>query len=244
MFIDIEYASYMSWPALEQVDRDGWILRFAGGYTKRANSVNVLSVEGENILQRIVRCEEEYSERNLPCVFRLLSFNDNTPIETILDQRNYSMGDHSLVMVQDIRNKVFPSFKFRLFSPEDWLPIYCRLNGRDAADQPIHIKMIRSIQYPVLYAVLSENNEAVSCALGVVCHGYFGLFDMVTHPDYRNRSYGTKLIIGMLSWAKQQGASIAYLQVVAENRPAVGLYSKLGYQPGYEYHYRIQYYEG
>jgi ribosomal protein S18 acetylase RimI-like enzyme len=38
------------------------------------------------------------------------------------------------------------------------------------------------------------------------------------------------------------GASSSYLQVVAENTPAVGFYKKLGYEPAYEYHYKIQNY--
>ena len=38
----LEELAFRSWPALETRDIAGWRLRFAGGYTKRANSINAL----------------------------------------------------------------------------------------------------------------------------------------------------------------------------------------------------------
>ena len=239
-FISIEHASCHSWPALEQIDREGWILRFAKGYAKRANSVSVLSTGTENVVQNVIQCEEAYNSRNLPCIFRLLSFNDNFHIETILDQRGYIPGDHSLVLIQDIYNKTFSFPALRFLTSGEWLPIYCCLNEKDLSGYNTHMEMISRIKHQTLFAVSQKEHKDVSCALGVLCDGNFGLFDMVTHPYYRNQGYGAELITGMLSWAKQQGATTAYLQVVSDNMPAVRLYSKLGYKPGYEYHYRIQ----
>ncbi len=70
--------------------------------------------------------------------------------------------------------------------------------------------------------------------------GYFGIFDIVTHPHHRNKGYGYELINGMLHWAAQNHADAAYVQVVTGNTPARGLYKKLGFDLLYEYKYKVQ----
>ncbi|MBN1906694.1 MAG: GNAT family N-acetyltransferase [Deltaproteobacteria bacterium] len=105
------------------------------------------------------------------------------------------------------------------------------------------MKIINKIKERHILASLSENNRIISCGLGVLSDGLFGLFDIVTHLKHRNKGYGYKLINGMLHWALENGASSSYLQVIAENTPAIGLYKKLDYEIAYGYHYKIQNYK-
>ncbi len=100
--------------------------------------------------------------------------------------------------------------------------------------------MISRIKDEILLVVLRRGSKEVSCGLGVIHNGIFGIFDIVSHNEYRNKGCGTELVNGMLSWAVNNGAHTAYVQVVAENKPAVSLYHKLGYVPGYEYYYKVQ----
>jgi hypothetical protein len=39
----LEELSLGAWPARSAVFHDGWVLRFADGYTRRANSVNLIA---------------------------------------------------------------------------------------------------------------------------------------------------------------------------------------------------------
>jgi ribosomal protein S18 acetylase RimI-like enzyme len=75
--------------------------------------------------------------------------------------------------------------------------------------------------------------------LGVLERDWFGLFDIVTHPDYRQQGLATQLIAEMLDWAISEGAKNSYLQVMENNAPALGLYAKLGYVDAYGYWYRV-----
>ena len=238
--LNIETAGLNAWPAFSQVDDDGWIARFADGYTKRANSVTVLQPKSDSTEMHILQYERLYNEKGQPCIFRLLSFNDNSVLETLLDARGYTKGDHSIVLSQDLKNREFKAFEFESITIEAWMRHYCELSGKEINMHSTHIRIIKNIRGKYLPAVLSENNNIISCGLGVISDGLFGIFDIVTNPQYRKKGYGYKLINGMLHWAIRNSASGAYVQVVAENTPAVGLYRKLGYEPAYEYHYKIQ----
>ena len=57
--------------ALNVMQYDGWLLRFASGYTNRANSVSVLYPSTIDPDEKITYCEECYRRQNLPCVFKL-----------------------------------------------------------------------------------------------------------------------------------------------------------------------------
>ncbi len=38
-YTEIEHAAFAAWPAFEQIALGDWIVRYAKGHTKRANSV-------------------------------------------------------------------------------------------------------------------------------------------------------------------------------------------------------------
>jgi len=100
--------------------------------------------------------------------------------------------------------------------------------------------ILRNIASKKCFAVLLKDNQVVSCGLGVLENQYIGLFEVITAKTERRKGFGKELILNILNWAKQNGAQKAYLQVVMNNKPALNLYSKLGFQEVYQYFYRIK----
>jgi ribosomal protein S18 acetylase RimI-like enzyme len=72
----------------------------------------------------------------------------------------------------------------------------------------------------------------------VVEAGYVGLYDIVTNAEHRRQGHGRRLIGDLLTWAKGEGAHMAYLQVMLNNEPALRLYAGLGFEEVYRYWYR------
>jgi GNAT superfamily N-acetyltransferase len=87
--------------------------------------------------------------------------------------------------------------------------------------------------------VLLRAGERVVCTAQVAIDGSLvGVFDVITAPDARGKGYATLACAWLLSWAWQHGANLAYLQVQADNAPAIAAYRKFGFATAYTYHYR------
>ena len=102
-----------------------------------------------------------------------------------------------------------------------------------------HREILHTIPSQRLLVSLEDSGQPVACGLGVLETRYFGLFDLITAPQHRNKVYGTQLASSLLRWAQEQGAWHAYLQVMSLNEPARHLYAKLGLANAYQYWYRI-----
>ncbi len=239
----IEQASLNAWPGLQQVLYDGWMLRFAGGYTKRANSVNPLFPSSLGLDEKIRFCEGRYAERGLPPIFRLTSFAAPAELDPALADRDYRRVAPTSVMHRDLEPLAGPpagSVKLGEESAGDWLALFCQFSGSTLNEHQTHRQILESILGQTLFASLSDSGRAVACGLAVLEGDCVGLFDLVTDPACRNRGYGTELVSGLLAWARQHGARHAYLQVVEANAPARHLYAdKLGFRPLYRYWYRV-----
>lgn len=239
----LEEITLNAWPALQSVFFDGWVLRFANGYTKRANSVNPLFPSTLDTLEKIISCERIYREKGLRPVFKLTPFSSPADIDDLLAQQNYKVIDETCVLHLDLDQydpvADLPE-SLQIHVLDQWLPIFCDHKDASIQTHQTHLEMLKLISSPCLPVTWqNESGFDVASAMGVLEDEYFGLFDMVTKPIYRQQGHATKLVSGMLEWAKQQGARHAYLQVVEANTAARGLYSKLGYRELYRYWYRV-----
>ena len=95
----IEEISLKAWPAFETINHQGWLMRFANGYTKRANSVTVLDQVDSDIEHKIIYCESEYRARKQKPIFRLLSFTNPQMLAQKLSAR-----------VTPVKVKFFPTY--------------------------------------------------------------------------------------------------------------------------------------
>jgi len=251
-----EKLSFNTHPCLSDEEYDGWLLRFADGYTKRANSVSVVGESAKVFAEKIGYCEEEYGKRNLPAVYKI------TPValelDAVLEKKGYVAVDKTNVMTVDLSEKRKPAEKgngsktsFREGAEdvsvtieeritEAWQYYYFTFNKVSPAFVPVAKKIQASITNPVLCATAYVNKKAVACGLGVMEQGYVGLLDIVVKEEYRRCGFGKLLCRTLLEKAKEKGATTGYLQVVDSNEAAKKLYKGLGFEDVYRYWYRIK----
>ncbi|MBA2678870.1 MAG: GNAT family N-acetyltransferase [Ktedonobacteraceae bacterium] len=240
----IEEAALNSWPALQQMHYDGWLLRFARGYTKRANSITPLYSSLLPLTGKVDTCEYFYKEKKLPTIFRLPSFLETVPeLDQLLEQRGYRQMSRTLVLTAELAPEAEmpdPDPHLSKASLTTWLSIFSQLSQSPIEKHQPHQEILERIVARPLFAVLRINRMPVACGLGVLENNIFGMFDVLTAPDQRKKGYGTQLVRSMLDWARQQSATYAYLQVEAANQDALAVYKHLGFQELYHYWYRVR----
>jgi len=60
-------------------------------------------------------------------------------------------------------------------------------------------------------------------------HAYLGF--MYVSPSFRGQGLNQEITGKLVTWSQQQGVSTLYLDVYAENAPAIRAYEKIGFQP-------------
>ena len=85
----------------------------------------------------------------------------------------------------------------------------------------------------------SPEGEPVATALMVIGDGIVITGNVITDPSRRRMGYGAAMMRTGLAWAKSAGATVAALNVAADNPAGQALYRSLGYERQYDYVYRV-----
>ena len=240
---ELEELALTTWPALQQWLYDGWVVRFAGGHTRRANSVTPLYSARHDPAAKIAQCEQWYAAANLPVVFRLNRHTAPSAIDYLLDARGYRLVDPSLTLHRHLDTWIMPSESPGTLRSEtllDWLALYCRLSGKALDQQHSHTTILQATPAPRIFASLWDCDQAVACAVGVIYAQALSIVDVVTDPQHRQQGYGSSLLAQIFAWAQRAGAGDAALQVQGDNAAARALYTRLGFREVYSYWYRVR----
>ena len=112
------------------------------------------------------------------------------------------------------------------------------VHGADPAIRPGLSEIIASIEPEAGLFVHESDDKPLASAICVHDGDLAGLFEIATDADERRQGHARRLVQSALKWARQRGARYAWLQVEADNPPALGLYRSLGFDEIYRYHYR------
>ncbi len=241
MICRLEELSMNAWPALETVASDGWVLRFSGGYTRRANSVHPLAPGTRHLGDKIDEAECMYRARNLPTIFKLTARSLPSGLERALVERGYIEEARTAVHVADVASSEEDvAVEMEWSRARSWSDGFHRMSSIPAERRVLHDKILSSISLPTGFAWVEEKGKTVGCGLGVVEGNWLGIFDVVVAPEVRRRGIGERLTRGVMAWGHKMGAKKAYLQVMSDNAAALALYGKLGFREAYQYWYRVR----
>jgi N-acetylglutamate synthase len=242
---ELEARSMTAWPSFQTIIDDGWVQRFAGGYSGRANSVYPLYPGLDALDAKIDRAEARYRALGIKPAFKLTLAAEPSHLEAALEQRGYQRARSTSLQIAELTAE-----NLRLTAPPtteclietrltgDWLALAGVLREMPERDLELMAQVLRLLVVPTAFVRLLANGEPVAVGMGVLDAGWIGLFDIATDPAERGKGFGRAICQQIMAWAQAQGAHHAYLQVMLHNAPALRLYQSLGYQEVYQYWYR------
>ena len=239
---EIEQATLLAWPALEEVSDGAWVARFARGYTKRANSIHSTDpADDRDIAARLERFSELYRQRGLRPIFRITPLA-SPAIGTVLDREGWDSFEPSLVLAMDLPKRMRPvPVRTAFFEPTDpqWLELQGALSHDDEAAGASLAAIVARIAVPARGLVVYDaEGTPAGAALAVNSGGVAVFLNVVVDANKRGQGLGRSVMLAASNWTSQSGATRAAIQVLADNTVAIGLYQSLGFSERYRYHYR------
>jgi len=235
----IEQAALNAWPAPQQMLYDGWLLRFAGGHSKRVNAVNLLYPSALPVAKKIAACEAVYAKQGQPCLFRICDFLSDAALTQALEAAGYRSFDPTFVLGRSLEMPPAPDPNVTLLEMPmaDWFRMREHFIKVSPVDLQAHTAVLKSIVPEKVMMGLFVEGKPVACGMGVVEGALLGFFSIYTASGWRRKGYAEMVMAALSEWGLARGAAYGYLQVEGHNKPALGLYEKLGYERLYSYVY-------
>jgi len=239
-----ERAGLKAWPGIE-VEWDGaWVRRSANGYTKRANSLQCFDpADGGQAHERLAAGSAWLRARGLSPVVRTTPLA-SPQLNAVLDAQGWQTIDASHLYAMPLGEHEYerePDRAARLFSPldPDFLAAQQVLSGHGDALMERMRALLAVIDVPAAGIVVYRDGLPVASGLMAIGDGIVITGNVVTHKSHRRQGLAGAMMRTGLAWARGQGATIAALNVQADNQAAKALYRSLGYRHVYDYTYRI-----
>jgi ribosomal protein S18 acetylase RimI-like enzyme len=242
---EAERRAAATWPAPVCEPLGQWLLRAAGGFSRRANSALAAGDPDRPLEEAATRVRRFYADHALPARAQVVVGSDE---HLGLERAGWAprpAGD--------------PDTVFLLASVARASRAARGLAGSGAADVTVSTTATpawladdeRAVAHgPDALAVLEGPREVAFVSVGqpLVAKGrvalaegapdpWAGLTDLWVPTAHRRRGLALRVLVALLGWAAERGATTAFLQCTADNAAALGLYDRLGFAEHHRYRY-------
>ena len=221
------------WPPVESEALGEWELRWAAGFTGRANSAATTGSPGVDLAEAIAAVQDWYTRRDAPPMVQVVV---GSATEQAFRAAGWTPGngyrDGAVVQVSDL-DPVYvadPEITVSTELSDDWLALYGRIDEAPDAARAV-------IGGPPTVGFVRLGDPVAAIARVVVTGEWAGLAAVEVLPERRREGIATRLVSTALAWAVEHGADKAYLQTMRDNTAALALYEPFGFVDHHEYRY-------
>jgi ribosomal protein S18 acetylase RimI-like enzyme len=244
---DLETVAALGWRPTETARLGGWLLRAAGGFTGRANSALPLGDPGRPAVQAVHEVAAWYRSRGLRPRF-LLPLPDAGPLDALLADAGWLSGDVVRVLVAPLGPLLpaqdAPAVRIDSAPDDAWVAAYHYRGGALPANARTVLAGGDLVGFASVRAHGESDGAVLAIARGCVDPAadgtrWLGVTAVEVDPAARRQGLAGATLRGLAGWAADQGAACCYLQVAADNAPALALYTGAGFTEHHTYQYRL-----
>jgi ribosomal protein S18 acetylase RimI-like enzyme len=225
------------WRAPHIASIAGWLLRAAGGFTNRANSVLPLRAPGRPLDEALAAAAAWYARRDLPLRLQIPT-DARRLLDADLAERGWpaSPDVHVLAARLDMLADApagAPTVELDAEPDAGWLARY-----RGGSAQSATARALLRRHDRVAFAQVRQDAATIAIGRGAVDGEWLGITAVEVDPARRREGLASAIVAALRSWGAAQGARRSYLQVPSDNTGALALYERLGYWRHHNYRYR------
>jgi N-acetylglutamate synthase len=233
---ELERCLLTVWPAVTTQMIDGWAVRFANGYSARANSASALRPGAQMTDALLNTIIPMYRAAGLPTQVRVTPAAHHDTA-SFLKARGFQRINQAITMTAPLTQPLAYSHAVKMLpTPEPiWLKgVSMRQSGNKRNPEHLHA-IVSRLRVPAVFAVLEIEHDAVGFGLCAIDRGWAEFGNIMIDAAHRGKGLGRALVSSLLHWAQNNDARHAFLQVDAENTVAINLYRSLGFVHAYDY---------
>lgn len=241
---ELEAVCARSWPAPDEEWLGRWWLRAAEGFTARACSARALGDPGRPLDDALAYVVDWYAARGLPAMIQVVSGSN---IGAELDRRGWSSAHESIIQTATVarlmrllaaRAAMAPAsvpVQIASLPPNSWL-----LRFRDGSVSSAGLQVLTGAPDVAFATAEAGDPDAAALAIGraAVEVPWVGFTAIEVDPELRRQGHARAVMMTLTEWAASRGAVRAWLEVLADNHPALSLYASLGFADHHRYSYR------
>ena len=234
----LEPVAARGWPAAESADFGGWRLYATSGYSGRINACWPTGPPDRGLDAAIGAVEAWYRARGLAPVFKIVD-RGHAPegLTARLAALGYAPRTETLMMTGPLLGEADPQVRLSQTLHPGFEAVFAAAGTGEPGDTRERLETLARIPAPRGFARLDFADAPAAIGACAVEGEWSGVFGMRTAADHRRHGLGRRIFATLLAFSRAAGAAHGYLQVEADNAPAIALYRAAGFAEAYRYRY-------
>ncbi|MBA8794505.1 ribosomal protein S18 acetylase RimI-like enzyme [Friedmanniella endophytica] len=230
-----------------------WLLRAAGGFTRRANSALAVGDPGTALPEAAARVIDFAADHRVPPLaqvitgdpvdqgLRALGWTDGGPATALMITRLAPLLEHSRARDHSAPREgpddaISTTVDDR--PSADWLAALAHQRGLGPTELgPAALRVITGDGRATFATRTGPGGRLVAIGRGHLTGDWLAVAGVWTDPEHRRRGHATAVLLALARVAARRGARYALLQVERDNDAARAGYTRLGFRDHHDYGY-------